>query len=90
MSTILEDTIDRAAAAPEFVEAEVRYIRDDGTPPYRYIDWPEMQDEDRPPIYEPKRVRIRNGRISGETFALGTHGFALVRTPSKSKVLECA
>ncbi len=85
MSTILEDTIDRADAAPEFVEAEVRYVEDDGTPPYRYIDWPEMQDKDRPATYEPRRVKIRNGRISGETFALATHGFTLVERPTEMK-----
>ena len=85
MSTILEDSIDRAEAAPDFVEAEVRYVVDDGTPPYRYIDWPEMQDKDRPPNYEPRRVRIRNGRTSGETFALPTHGFTLVEHPTAVK-----
>ena len=46
MSTILERTIGRADSAPEFVEAEVRYVIDDGIPPYRYIDWPEMDDKD--------------------------------------------
>ena len=85
MSTTLEDTIDRAAAAPDFVEAEVRYVVDDGTPPYRYIDWPEMQDKDHPPAYEPRRVKIRNGRTSGETFALATHGFTLVERPTKMR-----
>ena len=84
MSTILEDTIDRAAA-PDFVEAEVRYVVDDGTPPYRYIDWPEMQDKDHPPAYEPRRVKIRNGRTAGERFALATHGFTLVERPTQMK-----
>ena len=78
MSTILQDTVDRADAAPDFVEAEVRYVVDDGTPPYRYIDWPEMADQDRPPAYEPRRVKIANARTSGETFTLPTHGFTLV------------
>lgn len=85
MSTILEPTVDRAAAAPDTVEAEVRYVVDDGTPPYRYIDWPEMADKDRPPNYEPRRVTIRNGRGSGETFALPTHGFTLVEHRTRMK-----
>ena len=84
MSSILE-TIDRADAAPDFVEAEVRYVVDDGTPPYRYIDWPEMADKDHPPAYEPRRVTIRNGRVCGETFTLPTHGFALVDHPTAMK-----
>ena len=84
MSSILE-TVDRADAAPDFVEADVRYVVDDGTPPYRYIDWPEMADRDHPPAYEPRRVKIRNGRTSGETFTLPTHGFALVDRPTAMK-----
>ena len=42
-----------------------------------------MQDRDRPPSYEPRRVTIRNGRTSGETFALATHGFTLVEHPDR-------
>ena len=85
MSTILERTIDRADPAPEFVEAEVRYVIDDGTPPYRYIDWPEMDHKARPPAYEPRRVKIRNGRLPGEKFALAAHGFTLVEHRTEMK-----
>ncbi len=87
MNTILEEPLDRsktapgtadAVNAPDFVEADVRYVVDDGTPPYRYIDWPEREHEAHYATYESKRVRIRNGRTSGEAFALATHGFVLV------------
>ena len=63
---------------PDFVEAELNYIVDDGKPSVRYIDWPEMADKAHVPPYEPHRMRIENGRTAGEAFALQKHGFVLM------------
>lgn len=61
-----------------FVEAELNYVVDDGTPPVVYIDWPEEEHKARPPVYEPHRVKIENGRPRRDEFTLPTHGFTLV------------
>ena len=65
-----------------YVEAELHYVVDDGQPSIRYIDWPEEEHKAHLPAYEPHRVRIRNGRLAGETFSLSTHGFKLVTQPT--------
>jgi hypothetical protein len=60
------------------IDADVKYIVDDGIPPVRYIDWPEEEHKAHKASYETRRVRIRNGRTCGEDFSLPTHGFLLV------------
>lgn len=75
---------DTALAAEDltFVDADVNYIVDDGIPPVRYVDWPEEAHKAHKPDYEAKRVRIHNGRVSGERFSLPDHGFAFLNQPS--------
>ncbi len=62
------------------VEAELRYIVDNGRPSIRHIDWPEMQHADQLPDYEPRQMRIADGRQSAliEPFSLAVQGFRLV------------
>lgn len=62
----------------EYVEAEMRYVVDDGIPPISYIDWPEEEHKAHPPTYEHRRVRIENGRPRRDEFDLPTHGFKFI------------
>jgi hypothetical protein len=61
------------------VRAEFNYIVDNGIPPVRYIDWPEMADKAIPPQYRQYPMTVTNGRPLSATFDLDTHGFAFVR-----------
>jgi hypothetical protein len=60
------------------IRARMNYIIDTGTPPVRYIDWPEMADKEVPPQYQQYEVTLRNGRPLRDTFKLDTHGFVFV------------
>ena len=66
------------AIGQTFVEADMRYIVDDGIPPVMYIDWPEQEHNAHVPKYENQRVKIENGRDKKDAFNLATHGFAFV------------
>src|SRR5689334_20628123 len=57
------------------IRAKMNYIVDTGTPPVRYIDWPEMEHKEIPPQYELHEVAIHNGRPQRDSFKLDTHGF---------------
>ena len=81
MSQVLESN--DPATGFKSVEAEVSYIVDDGVPPVRYVDWPEMEDQNVKARYETKRVTIRNGRATDEDITLPTHGFAFVKHETK-------
>jgi hypothetical protein len=62
----------------DIIKAKMNYIIDTGTPPVRYIDWPEMADKEIPPQYRQHEVTLRNGRPLRDTFKLDTHGFVFV------------
>ena len=64
------------------IHADLNYIIDTGTPPVRYIDWPEMAHAEVPPQYELHDMIIRNGRPLRDVFKLDTHGFAFVDHPT--------
>src|SRR6266478_5626925 len=57
------------------IRAQMNYIVDTGTPPVRYIDWPEMEHKAIPPQYKQHVMTIRNGRPLRDSFKLDTHGF---------------
>ena len=57
------------------IRAQMNYIVDTGTPPVRYIDWPEMEHKEIPPQYKQHEMAIRNGRPLRDSFKLDTHGF---------------
>ncbi len=61
--------------ATDTIRAQMNYIVDTGTPPVRYIDWPEMADKEIPPQYQQHVMPIRDGRPVRDTFKLDTHGF---------------
>ncbi len=67
------------------VEAKVNYIVDDGHHPIQYIDWPEEAHKAHPATCEARTVRIDNGRLADEEFALSTHGFAFAARPTAVK-----
>ena len=57
------------------IRAQMNYIVDTGTPPVRYIDWPEMAHKEIPLQYKQHVMTIRNGRPLRDAFKLDTHGF---------------
>jgi hypothetical protein len=67
------------------IRAKMNYIVDTGTPPVRYIDWPEMADKEILPTYREHEVTIDDGRPLRDTFRLDTHGFAFVDHHTRMK-----
>ena len=67
------------------IHAKMNYIVDTGTPPVRYIDWPEMAHKEISPTYKEHEVTIHNGRPLRDTFRLDTHGFAFVDHHTRMK-----
>ena len=67
------------------IRAQMNYIVDTGTPPVRYIDWPEMAHKEILPTYKEHEVTIHNGRPLRDTFRLDTHGFAFVDHHTRMK-----
>lgn len=67
------------------IRAQMNYIVDTGTPPVRYIDWPEMEPKEIPPTYELHEMTVRNGRPLRDTFKLDTHGFVFTDHPTQVK-----
>lgn len=59
----------------ETVRAKFNYVRDNGVPAIRYIDWPEMAHKAVEPVYELHEMPVQNGRPLRDTFDLDTHGF---------------
>src|SRR5687768_12557124 len=57
------------------IRANFNYVIPSTTPAIRYIDWPEMEKNARPPQYELREMTIRNGRPLRDTFKLDVHGF---------------
>src|SRR3954468_8954832 len=73
-STIMQLVAERQSV--DTIRAQMNYIVDTGTPPVRYIDWPEMEHKEIPPQYKQHLMPIRNGRPLRDSFKLDTHGFA--------------
>ena len=71
---------------PEFIEAELNYIIDDGVPPVMYVDWPEEEHKARPPVYESRTTKIENGRLRRGELNIREHGFVFV--DHKSRVAD--
>ena len=67
------------------IRAQMNYIVDTGTPPVRYIDWPEMERKAVPPQYRLYEMPVRNGRSLAQTFKLDVHGFVFTRHDTKVK-----
>jgi len=72
-STVMQLVAERQTV--DTIRAQMNYIVDTGTPPVRYIDWPEMAHKEIPPQYKQHVMTIRNGRPLRDTFKLDTHGF---------------
>ena len=58
--------------------AKFNYVVDNGRPPVRYIDWPEMAHLAVEPVYQQHEMAVRNGRPLRDTFSIDTHGFVFV------------
>src|SRR5262245_8603887 len=84
---MLEHAMQLVAERPSTttIRAKMNYIVDTGTPPVRYIDWPEMADKEILPTYREHEVTIHNGRPVRDTFRLDTHGFVFVDHLTKVK-----
>ena len=62
----------------EETRAKFNYVVDNGRPPVRYIDWPEMAHMAVEPVYQQHEMAVRNGRPLRDTFNIDTHGFVFV------------
>lgn len=62
----------------EETRAKFNYVVDNGRPPVRYIDWPEMAHMAVEPVYQQHEMPVRNGRPLRDTFNIDTHGFVFV------------
>ena len=71
------------SATLAYVEADLNYVVDTGTPPVMYVDWPEEEHKAIPPLYEAHRCKIYDARPITSQFGLATHGFEMKRIPSK-------
>ena len=67
------DTIERPIT--DAITAKFNYIVDNGVPPVRYIDWPEMAHNAVEPVYRQHEMHVRNGRLQRGGFNIDTHGF---------------
>jgi hypothetical protein len=68
-----------------YVEADLKFIVDDGETPVMYVDWPEEAHKAHPPIYEAHPCRIADGRPMAADFTLPDFGFTFLNQPSKVK-----
>lgn len=66
-----------------YVEADLNYVVDTGTPPVMYVDWPEEEHKASPPLYEAHQCKIFDARPIAAKFDLATHGFEMTLTPSQ-------
>jgi hypothetical protein len=64
---------------PEAIEATVNYIHDNGEQLFTYTGGPGSLDVRTGGTPDPRRVTIRNARLSGDRFALDREGFRFVR-----------
>ena len=71
------------SATLAYVEADLNYVVDTGTPPVMYVDWPEEEHKAIPPLYEAHRCKIYDARPITSQFGLATHGFEMKRIPSE-------
>lgn len=67
-----------AVSTADSLRAHFNYVVDNGVPPVRYIDWPEMAHKAVPPVYQLHEMNVRNGRPLRNTFDIDTHGFVFV------------
>jgi hypothetical protein len=70
----------------EAIRAKFNYVIPTSEPAVRYIDWPEMEHNARPPEYRQHEMAVRNGRPLRDGFRLDTHGF--VFTDHRTKVKD--
>ncbi len=67
-----------ATRIADSIRARFNYVVDNGIPPVRYIDWPEMAHKAVEPVYQLHEMEVRNGRPLRDTFDIDTHGFVFV------------
>jgi len=77
--------LDTDKPSAETLRARFNYIVDNGIPPVRYIDWPEMEHKTVLPQYEHHEMTVHNGRPLRHTFDIDTHGFVFTDHPTSVK-----
>lgn len=70
---------------PAYVEADLKFIVDDGVTPVMYVDWPEEEHKAHPATYETHPCRIADGRPMAADFTLPDFGFSFLNHLSKVK-----
>jgi hypothetical protein len=67
-----------SALAPDYIEATLNYIVDDGSKVFTVVASPGGTDTRSGGTADPRRVTIHNGRPHAENFVLERHGFRFV------------
>ena len=75
----------RETSHTAYVEADLKFIIDDGETPVMYVDWPEEEHKAHRPTYEAHPCRISDGRPMAGDFTLPDFGFSFLNHPSKVK-----
>ncbi len=75
----------RKSNQPAYVEADLKFIVDDGEAPIMYVDWPEEEHKAHRPTYETHPCRIADGRPMADEFTLPDFGFSFLNHPSHVK-----
>ena len=65
------------------VEADLNYIVDNGQEPILYVDWPEEEHNEVPPVFEERKCSITDGREKISEFNISTYGFTFLHSPSR-------
>jgi hypothetical protein len=70
--------------APEAIEADITYAVDTGVKPVNETMAEGDISRRKTGTYVPQKMRLRNGRLFRDTFALDVHGFEFVDHPTKT------
>ena len=65
---------------PDVIEATVNYVQNNGEKLFTYTGAPGGNDQRQGGSYDPRTVKMHNGRLETDRFVLDRDGFRFVRT----------
>ena len=74
--------------APDVIEATVNYVENNGERLFTYTGEPGSNDRRRGGTYDPRQVKIHNGRLEVDRFKLERDGFRFVRSPDRDAAIS--
>ena len=69
--------------APDVIEATVNYVENNGEKLFTYTGEPGSNDQRRGGTFDPRQVKIHNGRLEVDRFELERDGFRFVGIPPR-------